>query len=93
MRCVVGLGAVLWLDCPLGLTRHCSGRHCSCSEELSDDKVWVAIAPDALAADKDIAPDDFQVDSLGGGMRLRHPRLGCGGMRLGQPLASTWAVG
>lgn len=32
-----------------------------CSEELSDDKVWVAIAPDALAADKDIAPDDYQV--------------------------------
>ena len=30
-------------------------------EELSDDKVWVAIAPDALSADKDIAPDDFQV--------------------------------
>lgn len=29
------------------------------SEDLSDDRVWVAIAPDALAADADIAPDDF----------------------------------
>lgn len=33
-------------------------------EELSDDKVWVAIAPDALSADKDIAPDDFQMMKL-----------------------------
>lgn len=34
------------------------------SEDLSDDKVWVAIAPDALSADKDIAPDDFQMMKL-----------------------------
>ncbi|KAI8476657.1 MAG: FIST N domain-containing protein [Monoraphidium minutum] len=33
-------------------------------EELSDDKVWVAIAPDALSADKDIGPDDFQMMKL-----------------------------
>ena len=44
--------------------------HCY-SEELSDDRVWVAIAPDALSADKDIAPDDFQVcfSGEGGGGR------------------------
>jgi len=33
-------------------------------EDLSDDKIWVAIAPDALSADEDIAPDDFQMMKL-----------------------------
>ncbi|GBF92765.1 hypothetical protein Rsub_05134 [Raphidocelis subcapitata] len=33
-------------------------------DELSDDRVWVAIAPDALAADADIAPEDYQMMKL-----------------------------